>query len=124
MIDFYKRYVDPSSAQGAKLLVNINSQVKSAAKTNANPLSTVDNPATSDEDIKAHLQLKLKVDETELEDAVELWREICRQNTEKTEANEAEKSGVINIDDVDAFKADHDALSPPSLDLSRFEWHG
>ncbi len=127
MVEFYKHYVDPSSAHCAKLVVNFNSQVKATAETNGNPLATPNDPDATDTDaIKKHLQLKLKVNKTELEDGVELWREVCmqNQNTEEIEAIGMENDRVINIDDLDAFKASLDALDPPRLDLSKFEWQG
>ena len=119
MINFYRCYVDPSSPRCSKLVVNINSQVKATTETN--------NPISSDiGDIEKHLQQKLRVNETELEDAIDLWREVSvrDQKAGETEINGTERGQILDISDLGAFKLSLDTLNPPSIDLSRFEQQG
>ncbi|KAH8883241.1 a-pheromone processing metallopeptidase ste23 [Thozetella sp. PMI_491] len=120
MIEFYKHYIDPSSPHCARLVVNMKSQVKENGDASADPLAALNDTSMTAEDIKKHLQLKLKVNETELDDGVDLWCEIRAQN-QAAESDEAEDNQAINIDDLKGFKSTLDALSPPDPDLSKYE---
>ncbi len=70
------------------------------------------------EEIRQHLLHKLRVDEAEVEDGVELWREICGH---EGEAREDKNGRAIMIDDTGSFKSELQSVIHSAADLRRFE---
>ena len=121
MIEFYNDFINPASDRAARVVVNFKSQIVGAqADSNANKDTLVGEGGTSMsvESIRQHLVHSLNTDEAEVDDGVELWREICRP---EAEANETETGQAIEIDDTHAFKNGLESIAPPPEDLSRFE---
>jgi hypothetical protein len=126
MMEFYKQYVDPTSVQCAKLVVHLNSQVRKSSESNGEAsITPSESIATDDVGIRKHLLDELKVNEGELDDAVGLWRKISELNDRSDKVNDSvqEADKLIEIDDLEDFKASLDALNPPTVDLRQFEWH-
>jgi hypothetical protein len=124
MVEFYKRYIDPSSDQCARLMVYMSSQIKAGMKPDGDPSSVHEDASGTDiEYITSHLQHKLRVSHEEIEDAVELWREIHAPDlkTRETKLDNVDGGRIIHIDDINAFKASLIAVDRTSVDLGKFE---
>ncbi|KAH8890672.1 LuxS/MPP-like metallohydrolase [Thozetella sp. PMI_491] len=122
MVDFYEHFICPSSAQSASLVVHLKSRVKSSHEATSSSLTTPDG-STETDDIKRHLRHTLKVEEKEIEDGVELWREILSksQKIEGGGSQHIEDDGVEDIVDISLFRAGLGTMELKRLDLSELE---
>ncbi len=121
MIEFYNEFITPASDRAARVVVNFKSQVSEAqanGKADKDVLAGEAGTSMSVESIRQHLVHTLNTVEAEVEDGVELWREICGHEAEE---DEAETGRAIEIDDTFGFKIDLESIAMPPEDLSRFE---
>jgi hypothetical protein len=105
MVAFYERYISPSSPQCTSITVNVRSQISVTTEPHQEFLGAKDDGSIDSEDIKKLIRDKFKVNEAELDDGVELWRQIHVQ-VQDAKVNGAENSEMIEVEKSCAFKAE------------------